>query len=111
MDRKTEILNRGEHIFLTEKPYTGPNNRRYAKSSDFRVGKYILAEQRFITNHDDIAEFVEIIDAEERVIQSWKFDVPMVKWFCDPNYFEDDCLILFLRETYGLPVVGWRMPG
>lgn len=108
MENKAEILKRGELIYKTQRPYTGPNNRRYAEPGSACPAAYILVEERFVTNHDDCAGFVEIIDAQERVVRSWKLDYPMTKWFSDPDCYEDDCLILYLRETFGLPVVGVR---
>lgn len=108
MKQKAERLERGRIIYETARPYTGPNNRRYA--TEKCPAAYIETEQRFITNHDDTAVFVELIDADERVIRSWKMDCPLTKWFSDPDYYEDDCLILYLRETFSLPVIGWREP-
>ncbi len=110
MENKAAILKRGEFIYRTKSLYTGPNNRRYADASAPRPARYILSEQRFVTNHDDSAGFVEIIDVDDRVVKSWQFDYPMVKQFSDPDYYDDDCLILYLRETYGLPVIGCPAP-
>lgn len=106
MDRKTEIYNCGKRLYLSEIPYTGINTRKYAAAQSFQNAKYILAEERFITNHDDTARFVEVIDSDDHVIKSWKFDHPMTKHFSDPAYYDDDCLVLYLRETYRLPVIG-----
>lgn len=102
---KQEILARGEEIFRTQKPYTGPNNRRYAQAPP-ESAKYILTEERFTSSHDDSAVFVELIDSEDKVLRSWKFDCPVAQCFTDPELYEDDCLILYLREIYGLSVVG-----
>ena len=107
MERKAWILSRGRDICLSHKPYTGPNNRRYADASG---AVYILAEQRFITNHDDTAGFVELIDIRDRVVRSWKFDYPMQKRFSDPDLYDDDCLIAYLMDGFSLPLVGRQPP-
>lgn len=109
MNNRTEILNVGKSIYLSPGDrYTGPNNRKYADAASQAAAKYILAEERFITNHDDTAMFIELIDEDEKVMKSWKFDCPLKKWFSDPNYYEDDCLVLYLVETFHLPTVGYR---
>ena len=53
---------------------------------------------------------MELIDGDERVVRSWKFDYPMVKRFSQPDYYDDDCLVAYLRETYKIPAVGYREP-
>lgn len=110
MDKKAERVNHGKLVYVTKSPYVGINSRHYADTSSFHLAKYILAEERFISGHDDSAGFVEIIDINDNVVKSWKFDYPMVKRFSDPDYYDDDCLILYLKETYGLPVIGYREP-
>lgn len=111
MNNRTEILNVGKSIYLsTGNRYTGPNNRKYADGPAYSAAKYILAEERFITNHDDTAMFIELIDEDEKVIKSWKFDCPMKKWFSDPDYYEDDCLVFYMIEKFHLPTVGYRWP-
>lgn len=110
MDQRSEILKHGEYICQMEPRYTGLNNRRYAEKGSTVPAKYILAEERFVSGHDDTAGFIEIIDAEEKVIRSWKFDYPMKKRFSDPDYYDDDCLVLYLMETMNLPAVGYRVP-
>lgn len=110
-DQRAEILRIGESIYCsTQNCYTGLNNRDYADEASQAAVKYILAEERFVTNHDDTAMFIELIDGSEKVIKSWKFDYPMKKHFNDPDYYEDDCLVFFLRETFHLPTVGYRGP-
>ena len=54
--------------------------------------------------------FIELIDEDDKVMKSWKFDYPMKKWFSDPDYYEDDCLVFFMAETFHLPTVGYRAP-
>ena len=110
-EQKTEIIQHGKAICLSKTPYTGINNRRYAENALPQTAKYILAEERFVSGHDDTAGFVELIDGEDRVVRSWKFDYPMVKRFSQPDYYDDDCLVAYLRETYGIPVAGYREPG
>lgn len=111
MNNRTEILNVGKSIYLSPRErYTGPNNRKYADGPAYSAVKYILAEERFITNHDDTAMFIELIDEDEKVVKSWKFDCPMKKWFSDPDYYEDDCLVFYMTERFHLPTVGYRWP-
>jgi hypothetical protein len=106
-----KILEEGKRIYLSPRDrYTGPNNRKYADGPAYSAAKYILAEERFITNHDDTAMFIELIDEDEKVIKSWKFDCPMKKWFSDPDYYEDDCLVFYMTERLHLPTVGYRWP-
>lgn len=108
---RSEILNVGKRIYLSPRNrYTGPNNRKYADGPAYSAAKYILAEERFITNHDDTAMFIELIDEDEKVMKSWKFDCPMKKWFSDPDYYEDDCLVFYMTETFHLSTVGYRWP-
>lgn len=107
---KEAVLKRGEIIYNNDRCYTGPNERRYADEGSVAPGKYILTEERFISGHDDTAIFVEIIDADEKVMRSWKFDCPLKKYFADPDYYEDDCLIVYLMERFSLPAVGFNIP-
>ena len=111
VNNRTEILNLGKSIYLSPRNrYTGPNNRKYTDEPGYSAAKYILAEERFITNHDDTAMFIELIDEDEKVMKSWKFDCPMKKWFSDPDYYEDDCLVFYMTERFHLPTVGYRWP-
>lgn len=111
MNNRADILNVGKRIYYsTQDRYESVNNRQYADASSRSPAKYILAEERFITNHDDIAMFIELIDEDEKVMKSWKFDCPMKKWFSDPDYYEDDCLVFYMTERFHLPTVGYRWP-
>ena len=106
-----QILEEGKRIYLSPRNrYTGLNNRKYADEPAYSAAKYILAEERFISNHDDTATFIELIDEDEKVMKAWKFDHPMKKWFSDPDYYEDDCLVFYMTEKFHLPTVGYRWP-
>ena len=110
MSNRAEIFNHGKSIYLLKACYTRLNNREYANASSDKPAKYISAEERFVSNHDDRAGFIEMIDADEKIIKSWKFDYPMKKRFSNPDYYDDDCLVLYLTETFHLPTVGYRAP-
>ena len=111
MNNRDEVLNAGKSSYLSPRNrYTGLNNRDYTDGPAYSAAKYILAEERFITNHDDTAMFIELIDEDEQVMKSWKFDHPMKKWFSDPDYYEDDCLVFYMTETFHLPTVGYCWP-
>lgn len=52
-----------------------------------------------MNRHDDSAEFVELIDENENIIQSWMFEAPMKKRFENPDLWDDDCLVYYLKES------------
>lgn len=54
--------------------------------------------------------FIELIDEDEKVMKSWKFDCPLKKWFSDPDYYEDDCLVFYMTEEEFLQI-NWEYPG
>lgn len=68
------------------------------------VPAYILAESRFVSGHDDSAGFVEIIDTNDKIARRWTFYYPMTKRFEGPDLYDDDCLILYLKEAFEIPV-------
>ena len=51
-----------------------------------------------------------LLDENENIIQSWKFDYPIKKRFSDPGYYDDDCLVCYLMERFNLPTIGYRAP-
>ena len=107
MNRKDEIMKRGQYVyacFVRQDGFTYCN-RKFADAASAALPAYILVEERFTTGHDDSAEFVELIDENENVIQSWMFEGPMKKCFEDPDLWDDDCLVYYLKETLKLDVV------
>ena len=58
-----------------------------------------------MNRHDDSAEFVELIDENENIIQSWMFEAPMKKRSENPDLWDDDCLVYYLKESMKLHVV------
>ncbi len=64
-----------------------------------------IFEERFTTGHDDSATFIELIDENENIIQSWMFEGPMKKRFENPDLWDDDCLVYYLKESMKLNVV------
>ena len=51
------------------------------------------------------ATFIELIDEEENIIKSWEFEGPLKKRFENPDVYDDDCLVYYLKETLKLKVV------
>ena len=112
MNRHDEIMKRGAYIYemyARRNGYTC-SNRFFADAFSKTPAAYILAEQRFTTGHDDTAGFVELIDENEKIILSWEFDYPMTKRFSNPDYYDDDCLVYYLKERFHLPTVGYCEP-
>lgn len=112
MSKRDEIMRRGEFIYSAYARQSGFTycNRKFADSSSETVPAYILVEERFTTGHDDLARFVELIDENNNIIRSWKFDYPMENQFRDPDYYDDDCLVCYLMERFNLPPIGYRAP-
>lgn len=107
MDRYSKIMKQGEkmyQIYARRKGYTCCNRRFAPPEAPFQP-KYILVEDRFTTGHDDSATFVELIDENEDILISCKFEGPQIKRFENPDLYDDDCLVYYLRETLKLPVV------
>lgn len=102
-----EIMKVGESIYRTNSRRQGLTycNRKFADSSPTAAAAYILVEERFTTGHDDSARFVELIDENENIIQSWMFEGPLKKCFEDPDLWSDDCLVYYLKESLKLGVV------
>lgn len=107
MEHYDEIMKRGYIIYENEARLKGETycNRKFADISDTLAPEYILVEERFTTGHDDSAEFVELIDKNENIIKSWMFDGPLVKRFQNPDIYDDDCLVYYLKETFKLRVL------
>ena len=106
MITKEDILKIGSDAYTayedTRKiPYS---NQKFAENPADSTPAYILAEERFVSGHDDSAGFVEIIDTNENIMRRWRFTYPTQKCFDDPRLYIDDCLIFYLKETFGLPV-------
>ena len=102
-----EIMKRGEYVYTVFARHNGFTycNRKFADASSTAFPAYILVEERFTTGHDDSAEFVELIDENENIIQSWMFEGPMKKSFENPDLWDDDCLVYYLKESMKLQVV------
>ena len=79
MNTHDEIMKRGEYVYETYARRSGFTycNRVFADASSTALPAYIFAEERFISGHDDSAGFVELIDENENIIKSWKFEYPM----------------------------------
>ena len=107
MNRHDEIMKRGEYVYAGFARQNGFTycNRIFADASSAALPAYILVEERFTTGHDDSAEFVELIDENENIIQSWMFEAPMKKRFENPDLWDDDCLVYYLKESMKLHVV------
>ena len=107
MNRHDEIMKRGAYIYAGFARREGFTycNRKFADASSTAIPAYILVDERFTTGHDDSAIFVELIDENENIIQSWMFDEPMKKCFENPDLRDDDCLVYYLKETLKLKVV------
>ena len=107
MSRHDEIMKRGEYVYTGAARRDGFAycNRKFADASLETPPAYILVEERFTTGHDDSAKFVELIDKNENIIQSWMFEAPMKKRFENPDLWDDDCLVYYLKESMKLPVV------
>ena len=107
MVKKEDVLDRGKQVYLTYEDSRKMiySNHKFADETSDAVPAYILAEERFISGHDDTAAFVEIIDTDDKIARRWMFNCfPMTKRFKNPNLYDDDCLILYLKEIYGIPV-------
>ena len=102
-----EIIKRGEYVYEIYARRNGLTccNRKFADASADTSPAYILVEERFTTGHDDSATFVELIDENENIIQSWMFEGPMKKRFENPDLWDDDCLVYYLKESMKLSVV------
>ena len=111
MDQFDEIMKQGRYVYGCGARRGGLTycDRKFAEASAKTTPVYILVEERFTTGHDDSATFIELIDENEDIIQSWMFEGPMQKRFENPKAWDDDCLVYYLKETLKLPVVqnGW----
>lgn len=111
MDRFNAIMEQGKYVYRCFSRNDGFTycNRKFAEASAKTTPAYILVEERFTTGHDDSATFVELIDENENIIQSWRFEPPMIKRFENPDLWDDDCLVYYLKESLKIPVVrnGW----
>ena len=107
MNMHDEIMKQGKRVYDLYAHSDGFTycNRKFANTSSASLPAYILIENRFTTGHDDSAEFVELIDENENIIQSWKFEGPLKKRFENPCFYDDDCLVYYLKETLNLKVV------
>ena len=107
MKRHQQIMAQGEKVYTTYPQHRGYPYccRAFADDSSSLAPVYILVEQRFITGHDDSAEFVELINEDEKIIRSWKFEGLEPKRFENPDLYDDDCLVYYLKETLRLRVV------
>ena len=107
MNMHNEIIKRGEYVYEIYARRNGLTycNRKFADASADTSPAYILVEERFTTGHDDSATFVELIDENENIIQSWMFEGPMKKRFENPDLWGDDCLVYYLKESMKLSVV------
>ena len=111
MDRLDAIMKQGKYVYGCFSRSDGFTycNRKFADASAKTTPVYILVEERFTTGHDDSATFVELIDENENIIRSWMFEGPLKKRFENPNLWDDDCLVYYLKESLKIPVVqnGW----
>ena len=107
MSRHDKIMTRGKYIYAEFARQAGFTycNRKFADASSTAVPAYVLVEERFTNGHDDSAEFVELIDENENIIQSWMFEGAMRKSFENPDLWDDDCLVYYLKESLKLNVV------
>ena len=107
MNRHDEIMKWGKYIYVSFARQDGFTycNRKFADASSETHPAYILVEERFTTGHDDSAIFVELIDENENIIQSWMFEGSMKKSFENPDLWDDDCLVYYLKESLKLNVV------
>lgn len=107
MNRHNDIMKRGEYVYANFARQNGFTycNRKFVNASVTALPAYILVEERFITGHDDSAKFVELIDENENIIQSWMFEAPMKKRFENPDLWDDDCLVYYLKKSMKLHVV------
>jgi len=104
---KDDILKRGREVYLTceNKQKMIYLNHKFADETSIAIPAFILAEERFVSGHDDTVAFIEIIDTDDKTAGRWKFsDFPLTKKFSYPNLYDDDCLILYLKGTYHIPV-------
>ncbi|MDO4614846.1 MAG: hypothetical protein Q4B15_04365 [Lachnospiraceae bacterium] len=104
-----EALARGRVVMETARNETRYGELKFADADSSSPLKLILVEERFISGHDDSAGFVDLVNEENRIVSSWMFDFPMKARFREPDTYDDDCLVLLLKEEYGLPVeqYGW----
>jgi len=106
MDKHQQIMEQGRAIYESgsRKPLHTYCNRSFGDPN--AKPAYILVDQRFITNHDDSAIFVELIGADEKIIRSWMFEqIPCDPILRSPDFYGEDCLVYYLRETRKLDVV------
>ena len=107
MVMKADVLKIGKEIYLTEENRAKMiySNHKFADATSNAAPAYILVEERFVSGHDDTAAFIEIIDTDGKIARRWMFShFPLKKRFTEPALYDDDCLILYLKETYGIPV-------
>lgn len=78
---------------------------RFADPAAAAAPAYILVEDRFLTGHDDSATFVDLIDENGDILTSWMFEGPQPRRFGNPDLYDADCLVCYLRATYKLRVV------
>lgn len=107
MKQHDEIMKQGKYIYACHSRNSGFTycDRKFADASVKTTPAYILVEDRFTTGHDDSATFVELIDENEDILQFWMFEGPLTKRFENPNLWDDDCLVYYLKESLKIPVV------
>ena len=103
MSKYPEIYDAGAAASRRAERYTSLNNREYAAEDSTAPAAYVLLDERFVTSHDDMDSFVEVIDTEERVMESYRL-VACKKEVIEPSAWTHECLAYYLSETYGVPV-------
>ena len=106
MTRYQQIMKQGARVYENYARRNGfiHCNRKFADFSSPLSPPYILLEDRFTTGHDDSALFVELINTREEILVSWKFEGPEPKRFENPDFYDYDCLVYYLKETLNLEV-------
>ena len=62
---------------------------------------------KFLSHIREVDAIVHVVRCfeNENIIQSWMFEGPMKKRFENPDLWDDDCLVYYLKESMKLSVV------
>ncbi len=102
-------LERGAEVYKDARNYTRYGDYKFADADSDSPLKLILVEERFVNSENETAGFVDLVNEDNRVVSSWIFNFPLKKRFREPDAYDDDCLVLYLKEEYDLPIeqYGW----
>lgn len=114
MDNHRQIMAEGERLYqiYSRTKHFPWSTMPLAPEGSPMEPAYILVEDRFTSGHDDSATFVELINEKEEILVSCRLEGVSRKYFDNPPFYDVDCLVYYLRETWRIPVkqCAWSGP-